>query len=393
MRRPISAAVVAALACILAATPALGVSWGPIVALTTTNDALGWPNGISVSGNYVHVVYRKLDPGGRIVAYRRSLNGGDTWQAPVELSRPAAAESTRPAIYVSGANVDVVWVEGNTLTGPSAVWYRHSSNNGGTWSASLRLSPTATFSVGFPVVLRVNPNVYVMYTDQETGQVFVRRSQTGGGTWGSRTVVGTTTNQTFGAAFDGLPSLAAGTSVVYVAWLLSSATVRARSTTNGGTTWNVPVTLDTHASGFAPHVAASGSLVAVAYTFFDGSVNSYAALRRSTDKGLHWVARQRVSAGTYPADGEAIIRANGMWRIVYNQCNDNSCSASTSLWYRESVYGGATWTGTTRFTALTRPDVISMGLGYSATKLRTVLAWPAANSGASSGDIYIRTAS
>jgi hypothetical protein len=373
------------------ASSVLAITWGPTRALTAGTDASMWPGSLGISGSTISLVYRQLDSDSRHVVYRRSTDGGVTWKAPIEISRPTSIESTRPSLSVNGANVDVVWVEGDNSLQSARLVHRRSTNGGATWGAIRVISPTSINIVGYPTVAASGQTILVAYSDWETGAVSVRRSADGGVTWQNRLTLGTSTNDVFGdgTAFDGVPDLAFGTGVVYAAWLANSHTVVVRRSFNAGATWSASQFMDTKASG-GPRIAAAGASAIVGYGYFDGTTNGYAAERRTGDSGAHWVARAKVSSGTNAAWTEDIIRAGGKWRIVYGQCLVNACDTGSGLWYRDSA-AATTWSTASRFgNNLTRPQPAGTSMAYASTG-KVWIAWAGFALNAADGDIYIRS--
>lgn len=384
-------AVAACAVLVVGAAAALGFSWGTTKALTTTTEAYGWQQGLAASGSRIHVVYRQLDPDGRIILYRRSADGGGSWSDPVELSRSTAGLSYQAAIRAVGTSVDAVWVERvDAATGAEAVYHRGSTDVGASWGAPKRLSPAASERVTLPTILRVGSTVLVGYTDGETGRVFARRSTDGGTTWMARQALGTTTYEPFpglpGRA--GAPSFAAGSGVIYVAYLSDVKTVMMRRSLDDGATWTPTTTIESSGDGALPKVAAPSSSAVVIFGWSAGT-SERAAIRRTADKGSHWAARQFVSTGTLPAWGADVIRAGGKWRLAYARCLADDCLSGWPLWYRESVDGVA-WSTPLRFSNLTRPWAHPMGLAYTTSNGRTWAAWAGFALTGTDADIFVR---
>ena len=386
------ASVLGVLLSFVLAGQALAISWEPAVRLTQT-DANGWPGSLGAAANRLHLVYRQLDADGRIIVYRRSTDGGVSWRAPVELSRPAAANSVRSSLSVEGVDIDVVWVEADFDTGTSAVWYRRSTDGGANWNAPLRVSPTTTNSQGIPAVTRSGSQVVVAYFDLATGRLYARRSLDGGALWQPRVAIGSSTLQPYeDGARDGVPALDFGTGVLYATWASSETSIVVRRSLDGGVTWGSTVTLETKADGTTPRVSAAGSQAMVTFGYFNSQVNGSARVRKTTDKGATWAPARQVSSGTRPASSQDVLRAGGKWRISYIQCLANDCSTSDGLFYRDSP-DGVTWSTATRYSTTARPYMSSLGLAYHTYNGKTWTSWVGFYGGASDGDIYVRGSS
>lgn len=84
-----------------------GVTWGPDIRLTSDPHGSTWPS-IAVSGSRVHVAWVDDRDGNEEIYYRRSNDGGLTWEPETRLTEDAG-ESDRPSIAVSGSRVHVAW--------------------------------------------------------------------------------------------------------------------------------------------------------------------------------------------------------------------------------------------------------------------------------------------
>jgi hypothetical protein len=357
------------------------------------------------------------------VRYRRSSNAGATWTASAVLSGPSADFVYGAAIASRGAALDAAWIE--TTGDHIALVYRRSTNGGATWLAPIELTTgtlaaadvvgmvelpavgsTATppdeevaaettiatsggptgaeathraertapgrrgraasgASPSYPRVVRDSANrVFVTWTDDVTGKINVRRSLDGGATFLAAVVLGTTTNQPYAAgSFDAFPSLAAGTSIAYVAYYATPSSLKLRRTTDGGATWKTAVTISSSANGYLPDVTATGSSAIVGYAVFTSS-SQYTAIRRTTDKGASWKTAVKLTPSTGAVSFQAnVAYGGGRWRAIYERCLTTKCSAS-AVYYRGST-DGTTWTTAQRISTSTRAYASPTGLAYS----------------------------
>ncbi len=146
--------------------------------VTTNADSALWPR-VAVDGqSNVHMVYNRTPPGGRSqVAYRRSTDGGSSWEPEIQFTgasatNPSSVTGTLPdgaggdtyAIAARGANVVVVYGDS-----PLRVLARRSTDYGKTWTdntVGLRLIYSATHT-GIDSLIYTNNGVDSMrvFTD------------------------------------------------------------------------------------------------------------------------------------------------------------------------------------------------------------------------------------
>ena len=113
--------------------------WEPEGRLTDAPDsslAHEWYTTLAVSGKTVHLVWADKRGGDWEVYYRRSVDDGVSWEDEVRLSTNGPITMPYkpvPSIAVSGSKVHVVWH--NDRTGNYEVYYRRSMDGGETWDA------------------------------------------------------------------------------------------------------------------------------------------------------------------------------------------------------------------------------------------------------------------
>lgn len=346
----IAAAPLAIVLSIVLATDVAATSWSGNRALTASGAGYSYGGGLAVSSTKVaHAIYEQWVLGSYIVLYRRSANSGTTWGTPIPLSRGDVGEAGVPSIDAVGNAVDAVWVEGDSIFSGlnSIVIYRRSTDGGLTWQAPIQISPTLG-RAGFPrVVHAASGRVLVTWTDQVAGRIYARLSTNSGASFGATTLIATTTNHPLSnhALYEGYPTLAAGTGVIYLAYFSASHTLRLRRSTTGGASWRSAVTIATNGSGYQPAVAAYGSRALIGYALRT-SKDVWTVVRRSIDKGAHWGSVVAISsASSYPSFAPVLTYRSGAFRAAFEKCTSNSCSRS-NVYYRSSTTGSS-WSSTT----------------------------------------------
>ena len=116
--------------------------WLPEQRLTNSNgSSVGNSNNskwITVSDNFVHVVWTDDRNGRPAVFYKRSSDHGATWSADIKINNTDST-ANYPAITSSGQFVHIVWSDSRSDT--SNIYYINSSNSGTSWGPNTLLSP------------------------------------------------------------------------------------------------------------------------------------------------------------------------------------------------------------------------------------------------------------
>ncbi len=116
-------------------SPDGGNTWDPIQTLHTTGVSVAAH--VATSGNIVHVVWKSEDS---LIRYRRNLNHGDpdAWEPPLfapaaMLTVPGETEGYSPDVAAYGDYVYVVWVVNQWPAYQPDVYFRRSPNGGAMW--------------------------------------------------------------------------------------------------------------------------------------------------------------------------------------------------------------------------------------------------------------------
>ena len=139
---------------------------------------------IFVSDDNVHVVWDDSMPGTFDIFYRRSQDGGTTFPNVIKNLSDNAGTSTFPKITGSGANIYIVWED--TTPGISDILYRRSVNGGGTFDDMVKnLSGNAASSSTAPAIATSGSNVYSVWQDATDGtvEILYRTSTNNGATF------------------------------------------------------------------------------------------------------------------------------------------------------------------------------------------------------------------
>jgi hypothetical protein len=313
-----------------------GASFFAIKILSENNTGRSDDPQIAVSGSNVYVEWTDLTTGNGDIYFIRSIDGGASFFATKNLSENNNGASTEPKIAVSGSNVYVVWADQTTTTaaGNRDIYFKRSIDSGASFSnISINLSNNAGISVDPKIAAVSGNNVYVVWTDQTTGnnEILFKRS----------------TNN--GASFSNISinlSNNAGNNV-YVVWTDQTTgggdIYFKRSTNNGASFSNASINLSNNAGrSDAPQITASGSNVYVVWTDqTTGGGDIY--FRTSTDGGATFGTIINLSNDAHLSYLPQIATSGSNVYVVWNDLVFVNNSDQTKLFFKSSTNSGASF--------------------------------------------------
>ena len=105
------------------------------------------------------MVWYDSTPGNNEIFFKRSVDGGTTWQDDKRLTK-TEDQSIYPAIAVDGPNVYVVWVD-TKIQGNDEIYFKRSNDGGVTWQPKKRL--TYNRGVSWNPDIAVNGKTYTWF--------------------------------------------------------------------------------------------------------------------------------------------------------------------------------------------------------------------------------------
>ena len=199
------------------------------------------------------------------IRYRRSVDGGRTWQEPLALSVPGVI-AQHPAIAVAGRGVYVAWHEVRSAPPTPQIVLRRSLDGGATWEPEQRLTDPSIHSA-HPSIAATGTRVHVTWFDGRHGdvlpEIYTRHSRDGGATWALEQRVSDSKAPSWVSTIeaDGLN--------VYIGWvdyLDSNEEEYLRRSVDGGESWLPAVRMTSDpADSWAPSIALTGSTVHFAW--------------------------------------------------------------------------------------------------------------------------------
>jgi hypothetical protein len=153
-----------------------GASWGEDTRLTN-NAGDSWAPSVSVSDSTVHIAWYDHRDANWEIYYKRSTDGGISWEGDTRLTNDAAQKSN-PSISVSDQVVNIVWEDNRD--GNYEIYHKGSTDGGINWGADYRLTNAALFS-GRPSVAVSGSSLHVVWYDGREGndEIYYKRNPTG----------------------------------------------------------------------------------------------------------------------------------------------------------------------------------------------------------------------
>jgi len=275
-----------------------------------------------------------------------------TWAKP-KLTSPKSMVADRTSLAAGSSNsVHAVYVKQNSyanydVTKPRVAYVR--SLVGGTWQAPVQLSPSKG-RVDYPIAAASGANVYIAYTNSNTGAVIMRRSTNSGASYGGNISLGTTTRDD-GEGLAAWPiTCASGTNVAAV-WMDGTGDAKLSVSENSGTSFTTTTINADNVGGNDEGWAscdAVGTRIGVTFNEDDGV--HYAEYNTSSDTFTTALKNAFPFSGSgFAASYSGTVALTGAGTVglamplcVQNGCDYEANTTRISLrWLESSNNGGA----------------------------------------------------
>ena len=339
---------------------------------------------VAVSRNTVHVVWESQQYASgseSSILYRRSTDGGNTWDHAVRLADESSYKKD-PDIATFGDSVHVVWEDQRkSATTGRDIYLRSSDDNGATWKTEQLLTSDPA-NQRRPRVAAYGESVHVTWLDERNMatadyDLYYRRSTSSGRTWDSEQRL------TSNPAIQWRQSMAVYEESVYVVyedyrdWRYSAPVRSSRiyyvQSTDGGASWSAENKLPTNGLWqFYPDVAASANYVYI--TWSDGRTWATTKLDiwfiRSTDQGGTWSDETRITSDSGRQEFSRIA-AEGRRVYIAWQDLESEMPTGTDIFYREGGRYGTDWNAPMRLSGYQWQD----GQAVAASNAQVYLVW------------------
>src|SRR4030095_11864562 len=294
-----------------------GMSWGAITPVSANEGESRFPS-VFVSGSNVYVVWRQIFGTEYETYFKSSSNGGMTWGPDVRLTNDPA-NTDYPSIAVSGTSVHVVWSEETNQK--YEVYYKRSTNGGISWDSTVFLTPGDTLISMGACITASGQYLHVIWYDYRDGnsEIYYKRSTDGGTTWENDVRL------TDNFAQSRYPSITSSGDYVYAMWSDDRPgiwRVFFKRSTDAGTTWSADTALtgSPHFSEF-PSCYASGQIIhAVWFDMRDGDWEIY--YKRSQDWGVTWEPDVRISNAPDKSWFPSVTASGTIVHVVWSDYRD-----------------------------------------------------------------------
>ena len=321
-----------------------GSTWGNDTRLTN-NSGDSYHPAVSAGGSIVHVAWSDNRDGNYEIYYKRSTDRGTTWEPEIRLTN-ADSTSYNPSIAIVGLIVNIVWYD--IRDGNWEIYYKRSTDGGLTWESDKRLTNDHANSFN-PSVAVSGSLVHVVWGDYRTGpngEIFYKQSLDNGVTWGQDIQL------TNNAGVSRRPCVAASDSVVHLVWYDyrdADNEIYYKQSADNGMTWSADVRLTNSAgASFDPSIAVAGSAVHIVwYDTRDSDLEIY--YKRSEDKGLTWGTDTRLTNSSGASQYPSIAISDAVVHVVWADTRDGNAE----IYYKRDTTGGYAVGTDNRLTGMT----------------------------------------
>ncbi|MEW6684794.1 MAG: DNRLRE domain-containing protein [Candidatus Edwardsbacteria bacterium] len=137
-----------------------GLTWSSDIRITLNDSVSAYPS-IVAGGNNVHLFWHENRLGNYDIYYAKSIDGGVSFNPEVNLTQ-TLLQCYFPSVTISGSYLHLVYREGDEI------FYKYSTDYGQNWGSPLRISSAEGISEYAAIAARAD-SVYIVWFDERDG--------------------------------------------------------------------------------------------------------------------------------------------------------------------------------------------------------------------------------
>jgi len=320
--------------------------WTPDMRLTF-RQGIGFYPRAACCGDTIHLVWWQAYISHDEIFYKRSTDAGMTWGNDTVISKEDTIGGYIPTISVAGNNIHVAWYETGAYY--HAICYRRSTDGGETWNNIDTIMKASYFGISYPWIC-VNKNILylVAASSANNGKLMFSKSIDNGNNWTDSIAI---------ASFWGEPRMVNPTNdslFLFIVYRDSNVEISSIRSFDGGASWSVDRIIsdyDTIASQ-QPALTIDDNFK-IHITWYDYKYSPYSwtgdiFYRSSPDSGTTWWPIESLTSYHRAVYSDIIAISNTLY-LVWDD-NRNGPNSNFEIYYRLSTDLGQTWLPEVRLT-------------------------------------------
>lgn len=344
-------------------------AWGPTVDISDVGDFAGTPQ-VATDGTTITAVWDRYNGTHTIIEAASSTNAGATWSAAAAPLSELGHNANSSQVVTNGTVITAVW----SLFKDSSyrIQAAYSTTGGLTWSPPEDLSVLGSSALS-PVLVTDGSTVTAVWYREAGGgfDVEARSSDDGGVTWNPTSSVSSAPAGV--TARD--PHVTTDGTTITVVWTEldgTNQTIESASSTNGGDSWtaaSAPLS-DASENSTEPKVVTDGTRITAIWTGFDGADHRVRSAF-STDGGINWSVPEELSVAGNSTPRARVVTNGAVITATWAQFDGSTTVIQSS----RSINGGASWSSPATLSEpgnnATNPEMASDGTTITVTWSRS----------------------
>jgi hypothetical protein len=309
-----------------------GESWEADVLLSEEDEQSSILPSVAVSGDTVHIIWHEYDYG---LLYRRSLDGGSTWQ-DIDSIVPGMGYSS---IQVAGDTIYIIGISAGSLQ------FTKSINGGNNWEPVLDIT-SASASPTLRNISNDASNLVVSYRGYPTVETYIVRSFNAGQNWLDSQIVSDDDN--IGSQRPAMDT--DDSSGIHITWFDYkyspypwTGDIFYRASRDSGNSWETIDSLTTQHRAVASDILAEGNNLHLVWeddrNDFGNNFEIY--YRMSTDLGQTWGVETRLTDALEWSISPSLACDHQFLHLFWSDQRDDSINRTDEIYYKRKDLSGA----------------------------------------------------